>query len=271
MAQNISLWNATYSDVPAVNLPKSGGGTARFTDASITTAVEADVTSGKIFIKADGSPGVGTATGGGGGSVTQDQDGYIVLPSTGGGSPSATQHEIYFEFSDSTDVTINAWYDSSFISDAITATTPTTYGQKTVTLAQLDGVTWYEPTPIPLNTQLIDYTAVTNGYYINGGDGTEDTSEWACCSDYTKVDPTMTFSFVAYRWFDLAFYDSTKTYISGATQGDYADTIENDYAHGTLSGSRIPSNAEYVRLSSYPPITPSDPSTHYVMSLIRTA
>ena len=80
---------------------------------------------------------------GGGGSVTQDQDGYIVLPPTGGGSPSATQHTIYFEFTDSTDATINAWYDSSFISDAITATEPITYGQKTVDSASLDGVAWY--------------------------------------------------------------------------------------------------------------------------------
>lgn len=78
-----------------------------------------------------------------GGYVTQDQDGYIVLPSTGGGGPSATQHTIYFEFTDETDATINAWYDSSFISDAIRATEPTTYGQKTVDTASLDGVEWY--------------------------------------------------------------------------------------------------------------------------------
>lgn len=80
---------------------------------------------------------------GGGGSVTQDQEGYIVLPSTGGGGGGATQHVIHFEFTDETDATINAWYDSSFISDAITATEPTTYGQKTVETASLDGVEWY--------------------------------------------------------------------------------------------------------------------------------
>ena len=53
MAQNISLWGAAYSGVPAVNLPKTGGGTAKFTDASVTTAVESDVASGKIFIKSN--------------------------------------------------------------------------------------------------------------------------------------------------------------------------------------------------------------------------
>ena len=66
MAQNITLMGASYSAVPAVTLPKTGGGTARFTDASITTAVESDVASGKVFIKADGSQGTGTASGGGG-------------------------------------------------------------------------------------------------------------------------------------------------------------------------------------------------------------
>ena len=38
MAQNITIMGASYSDVPAVQLPKTGGGTARFDDASITTA-----------------------------------------------------------------------------------------------------------------------------------------------------------------------------------------------------------------------------------------
>ena len=112
-------------------------------DLTDTTAVASDVLAGKCFYGKDGAKTLGTGSGGGGGSVTQDQDGYIVLPSTGGGSPSATQHTIYFEFTDSTDATINAWYDSSFISDAITATEPTTYGQKTVDSASLDGVTWY--------------------------------------------------------------------------------------------------------------------------------
>ena len=60
-----------------------------------------------------------------------------------GGAPSATQHTILFEFEDTTSSSITAYYDSSFISDAITATTPTEYGGKTVNSASLDGVEWY--------------------------------------------------------------------------------------------------------------------------------
>ena len=65
MAQNITLLGASYTAVPAVTLPKTGGGTAKFSDASVTTAVESDVAEGKAFLLADGSIGIGTASGGG--------------------------------------------------------------------------------------------------------------------------------------------------------------------------------------------------------------
>lgn len=32
MAQSITLWGATYTQVPALDVPKTGGGTARFID-----------------------------------------------------------------------------------------------------------------------------------------------------------------------------------------------------------------------------------------------
>ena len=89
---NITLLGASYTDVPAVDLPKTGGGTVRFYE--------------------------------------------------NGGFPSATQHTILFEFTDETTQSITGYWDSSFISDAITATTPTTYGGKIVSVASLDGVEW---------------------------------------------------------------------------------------------------------------------------------
>lgn len=66
MAQNITLLGASYSAVPAVVLPKTGGGTARFDDASITTATASDVASGKVFLASDGTITTGTSSGGGG-------------------------------------------------------------------------------------------------------------------------------------------------------------------------------------------------------------
>ena len=66
MAQSVNLWGATYSDVPAIEVPKSGGGMASFTDVTDTTAAAADVASGKYFYTASGVRTQGTNSGGGG-------------------------------------------------------------------------------------------------------------------------------------------------------------------------------------------------------------
>ena len=64
MAQNVTVQGASYSDVPAVTLPKTGGGTASFYDVSDTTAAAADVASGKYFYTAAGVLTAGTSSGG---------------------------------------------------------------------------------------------------------------------------------------------------------------------------------------------------------------
>lgn len=61
MAQNITLLGASYSDVPAVKLPKTGGGTATFTDVADTTATASDVSSSKYFYTAAGVKTQGSA------------------------------------------------------------------------------------------------------------------------------------------------------------------------------------------------------------------
>ena len=97
MAQNITLMGASYSAVPAVQLPKTGGGTATFTDVTPTNAVESDVASGKVFFKSDGSQATGTNSGGSGGAsnfvhgefTTNSSAGAqtITIPYTGNGYP----------------------------------------------------------------------------------------------------------------------------------------------------------------------------------------
>ena len=66
--RNIALMNAVYNDVPAVQLPISGGGTATFTEVTDTTAQAEDVATGKYFYTAAGVRTQGTNSGGGGSS-----------------------------------------------------------------------------------------------------------------------------------------------------------------------------------------------------------
>lgn len=47
MAQNVVINGVTYSSVPEVDIPKSGGGTATFYDPSDATAGTGDILSGK--------------------------------------------------------------------------------------------------------------------------------------------------------------------------------------------------------------------------------
>ena len=47
MAQNVVINNVIYSNVPEVDIPKSGGGTAKFYDTASADISASDVLSGK--------------------------------------------------------------------------------------------------------------------------------------------------------------------------------------------------------------------------------
>lgn len=111
MAQNITLMGASYTGVPAVVLPKTGGGTARFDDASVTTATAADVTSGKVFLAANGAITTGTASGGGGSS--KNIQAYIGRASRKANSYGATSVTLTVAKTGTYDVSWCAWRSSS--------------------------------------------------------------------------------------------------------------------------------------------------------------
>lgn len=54
MAQSVIINGVTYPDAPAVDIPKSGGGTATFWDASGADFVSADLRNGKKAVGAEG-------------------------------------------------------------------------------------------------------------------------------------------------------------------------------------------------------------------------
>lgn len=55
MAQNVVINGVTYSNCPEVDIPKSGGGTAKFFDIADTTVAAGDVLSGKYFYTSAGT------------------------------------------------------------------------------------------------------------------------------------------------------------------------------------------------------------------------
>lgn len=67
--QNVTIAGASFSDVPAIIVPKTGSGSASYFDVSDTTAEAADVAEGKYFYDALGQRTLGTSSGGGGGAV----------------------------------------------------------------------------------------------------------------------------------------------------------------------------------------------------------
>ena len=204
-------------------------------------------------------------------SEVQNQYGTeLRITSASGSAPSATRHTLYFEYEDETTETVYAYYDDSLIGSAITATTPTTHNNKTVTSAQLDGVEWYSYTPssggdIPLNTELIDFTKTKADTTI-GSDGDEMEMQYYYASDYTAIDPSMSFTYIAGMWTYFAFYTSAKAEISEFAVYEEATAVSGDSntGTGTLSGNDIPSNAAYVRLAG-------TGNNSNKMSLIRTA
>lgn len=87
MAQNVIINGVTYSDVPEVNIPKSGGGTARFYDTASGNLSAADLLTGKTGYGASGAVSGSMANNGSTSGTIATKAGTVVIPTgytTGG-------------------------------------------------------------------------------------------------------------------------------------------------------------------------------------------
>lgn len=90
MAQNVIINGVTYSNVPEVDIPKSGGGTAKFFDTSTADAVASNILSGKKAYNSTGEISGSMANNGDTSGVISTKAGTVSIPSgyTSGGTVS---------------------------------------------------------------------------------------------------------------------------------------------------------------------------------------
>lgn len=88
MAQNVIINGVIYSDVPEVDIPKSGGGTAKFYDSSGADAASGDILSGKSAYGSSGEISGSMPNNGATGGTISTKAGTVAIPAgyTSGGT-----------------------------------------------------------------------------------------------------------------------------------------------------------------------------------------
>lgn len=90
MAQNVVINGVTYQNCPEVDIPKSGGGTAKFFDTAAADAEAGDILTGKTAYGANGSVSGSMANNGSTDGTISTKGGSVTIPAgyTSGGSVS---------------------------------------------------------------------------------------------------------------------------------------------------------------------------------------
>jgi hypothetical protein len=90
MAQNVIINGVTYQNVPEVDIPKNGGGNAKFYDTASANFSASDLLTGKTGFGANGSVSGNMANNGATGGQISTKDGSVSIPSgyTSGGTVS---------------------------------------------------------------------------------------------------------------------------------------------------------------------------------------
>ncbi len=90
MAQNVVINGVTYQNVPEVDIPKSGGGTAKFYDTASADITGEDVLTGKTAFGSSGSVSGSMANNGSTSGTISTKAGTVTIPAgfTSGGTVS---------------------------------------------------------------------------------------------------------------------------------------------------------------------------------------
>ena len=95
MAQNVIINGVTYSNVPEVDIPKSGSGTAKFYDTADGDITSADVLATKVGYNASGAVTGSMANNGSTSGTISTKAGTVTIPQgyTSGGTVSISSTE----------------------------------------------------------------------------------------------------------------------------------------------------------------------------------
>lgn len=95
MAQNVVINGVTYSNVPEVDIPKSGGGTAKFFDTADATAEASEILTGNTAYGPSGAISGSMANNGSTSGTISTKAGTVTIPAgyTTGGTVSISSTE----------------------------------------------------------------------------------------------------------------------------------------------------------------------------------
>lgn len=95
MAQNVIINGVTYQSVPGVDIPKDGGGTARFYDTANADITSADVLTGKTGYGNGGAVNGSMPDNGNTGGSISTKSGTVTIPAgyTSGGTVAISSSE----------------------------------------------------------------------------------------------------------------------------------------------------------------------------------
>ena len=256
MAQNLNFYGH-WENVPYITLPKFGGGTAKFTDVTDTTAAAADVDSSKYFYTAAGVRTKGT--GSTGGTVINNQNKSV--------NPTESEQSVSYDsgYTGLGTVTVGA-ISSTYVGSGIsrksssnltasgaTVTAPAGYYAEDATKSVSSMTLPSSASATSSGTGKATISRSTSNQYINIPTGYNSTAQYytiSAVADGTAGTPTATKGTVSNHSINVTPSVTNVTgYITGGTKtGTAISVAASELVSGTKS---ISSNGTGIDVTNY--------------------